>query len=432
MATTYLNGHLVIAECMTSRTAMLTGRIPHRNGNTDFGTALRDDVPTLPELLSAQGYYVGLMGKAGHTLRWRHKAFDRIVPHERLLSGRSPKLYGRYVGEMAATAKATQRPFCILANIEDPHRPWAGSPGERNWVTLARTKARAAVDVLGLKEQFDAVAYAGIPISRKAISPDDAFVPPYLPDLPEIRRELAAYYTSCMRADRSFQAVIDALAEQQVLRNTLVIFLTDNGLAMPLAKGNVYRHSTLASLMIAYPGRPALRGARVQEHVRSVDIMPTVLDVLGMPAPPGLDGRSLLRARDEQDGTPGGRAFTYRYQYGMRAVHDAEYSYIYNDWAWDGVDFQPYFADNPTGRAIQRSAASDAEIDRLWTKINRRQPEELYRAADRYSVKDICAEEPETVARYRDSLLAEMRRTGDPLAARYAALVSNTRRLGCT
>ncbi|WP_295879429.1 sulfatase-like hydrolase/transferase [uncultured Thiohalocapsa sp.] len=418
VATTYLNGHVLISECFPSRTSILTGRVPHRHGQMTFGGSLKPRVTTLPEILARHGYYVGLMGKLSHTIPSRHDAIDHIVDRNMFMSARSPERFAHHVEAIITAAHAQQRPFCILANIEDPHRPWAGSPEERTWSSWLHSRARAAVRGLGLEAAYPDIAYSGHPDAKIAVDPDTVFIPPYLHDLPEVRAELASYYTSCMRADRSFQAILDQLRTSGDADNTLIIFLTDNGLAMPLGKGNVYRHSTLASLMIAYPGHPELAGKASTEYVRAVDLLPTVLDLLDIAAPEGLDGTSLLRQAPAD--LPRDRAFTYRHQYPMRAVHDGAFSYIYNHWALGDEGFQRYLTNNPTGRAIEAGAGADPDLERLWSKIHRRQPEELYHAADRYSLNEISAQEPTTVQRYRHMMLTEMRRTQDPLTSEYA------------
>ena len=94
-----------------------------------------------------------------------------------------------------------------------------------------------------------------------------------------------------------------ALEHDGLLANTLVVLVSDHGEEF-LEHGQVmhglaqYEESVRVPFLLWGPGVP--RDVRVPESVSLVDVMPTVLDLLGMPAPEGLDGRS-LRALDPRN-----------------------------------------------------------------------------------------------------------------------------------
>ncbi len=69
-------------------------------------------------------------------------------------------------------------------------------------------------------------------------------VPGFLPDLPGVRQELAQYLNSTRRLDDTFGRVMQALDESGMADDTLVIFISDNGIAVPFAKCNAWFHSS--------------------------------------------------------------------------------------------------------------------------------------------------------------------------------------------
>ena len=122
--------HVNIAVCQPSRQSIMTGRYPHRNGAEGFDP-IHEDVPTLQESLRAAGYLNGILGKEVH-LKPKHKyCWDYYITQLQLASGagigRSPKRYFEYSTSFFEAAKRSGKPFFLMANIHDPHRPFAVS-----------------------------------------------------------------------------------------------------------------------------------------------------------------------------------------------------------------------------------------------------------------------------------------------------------------
>jgi N-sulfoglucosamine sulfohydrolase len=122
-------GHVSVAICMPTRAVWMTGRYPHRSGALGFNE-INPGVPTLVEALHAAGFLTGLMAKEPHVVPSRHAAFDVLVPAKDLGSGRNPQLYAERSKEFFERAKASGKPFFLMANTQDPHRPFAGSDQE--------------------------------------------------------------------------------------------------------------------------------------------------------------------------------------------------------------------------------------------------------------------------------------------------------------
>jgi arylsulfatase A-like enzyme len=164
-------------------------------------------------------------------------------------------------------------------------------------------------------------------------SPDDIPVPPYLPDTPKVREDLAGYLSDIAWMDGHLGRFIQDLEDAGVADRTVFIFAGDNGLPFPRAKGTLYDPGLLVPLIISWPGlsRP---GTVTDELVSFVDIAPTILDGLGLPIPDDLQGKSLLPLLKGKNGSVRDAIFAERNWHDhddtMRAVRTERYKYIRN------------------------------------------------------------------------------------------------------
>jgi arylsulfatase A-like enzyme len=117
--------------------------------------------------------------------------------------------------------------------------------------------------------------------------------PVHLPDLPETRRDMAAFKASARSLDQGVGAVLEALDGTGRGRNTLVILTTDHGLAFPGAKATLYDRGLGVMLIMRGPGE--FSGGTVSDAlVTQIDLFPTICELAGVPAPEWVQGRSLL------------------------------------------------------------------------------------------------------------------------------------------
>jgi N-sulfoglucosamine sulfohydrolase len=117
--------------------------------------------------------------------------------------------------------------------------------------------------------------------------------PPNLPDTPEVRRDMASFKSSARSLDQGVGAVLNALDEQEVADDTLVVLTTDHGLPFPGAKASLLDRGIGVMLIIRGPG--GFQGGRVTDAlVSQIDIYPTLCEVAGIDPPPFVQGRSLL------------------------------------------------------------------------------------------------------------------------------------------
>jgi len=110
-----------------------------------------------------------------------------------------------------------------------------------------------------------------------------------------VRDQLAEYYGMISHLDSQIGRILKALEETGQAANTIVVYAADNGLALGshglLGKQSVYEHSMRVPLVFVGPGIP--RGQSSQAFTYLLDVLPTLCEVLGIPVPPGVEGRSL-------------------------------------------------------------------------------------------------------------------------------------------
>jgi N-sulfoglucosamine sulfohydrolase len=353
----FASAHVTVAVCQPSRSVLMTGRYPARNGARGF-EPIRTDVPTLQERLRAAGYLNGIFAKTNHLAPQAKFCWDVIVREGELTAGRDPRAYYERSKEFFTQARAAGRPFFLMANSQDPHRPFAGSDAggdddERPRARPNRSTARSTA--------------ASAPVSRR-FKPDEVPVPGFLPDLPGIRLELAQYYASVHRCDETVGEILRALHETGGDADTLVMFLSDNGMPFPFAKTNCYRFSTRTPWIVRWPGKVKPGTVNADDFISGIDFTPTVLEAAGLPPLEGVDGRSfvplLLGAR--QEGRD--RVLTVFHktsaggEFPMRALQDKRYGYIVNDWVDGRTEFRNEARNTPSFKAMQEAAARDPAV----------------------------------------------------------------------
>ena len=405
----FQHGHVTVAICQPCRAVWMTGRYPHNSGALGFDQ-INAGVPTLPEALQKAGYRTGLMAKHGHVVPSRAAAFDEIVPARELSNGRSPELFGKRAAQFFAAAKKEGKPFFLMANSQDPHRPFIGSKQEES------AKKR---DHKNKSHQYG----GGFPDDKVIYDPAKIPVPGFLPDLPEIRLELAKYYSSVHRADAITGAVLKALDEAGLRENTLVMFLSDHGMPLPFAKTNCWHHSTHTPWIVRWPGKISA-GSQDKKHViGGVDLAPTVLDALGLPALDGADGHSFLPILSGKEQANRDYTFTHintiasKKSYTMRAAVGREYRYIWNGWHDEKTSFKNESLSGLSWKAMTKAAQNNPAISKRVKFFANRMPEEFYRVKDDPDSLNNLISTPElekALLKFKAALRLHMAETKDP------------------
>jgi N-sulfoglucosamine sulfohydrolase len=393
----FRNCHVVTPLCQPSRSALMTGRLPHRNGALSF-EPIRADVTTLTELMSRHGYFTAAINKIQHMMP--RQKFDWDIALEG--SGKNPKTLREQFEQCIAVAAEKGRPFFINANSTDPHRPFPGS---------------------GSVTEKDRDSSA----PPRIFNESEIFVPAFLENLPAVREEMAQYFSAVARLDESFGELVAALTAAGELDNTIIVFLSDHGMSMPYSKSSLYRNATWSPVLLWFPGTE--RPIANTEMVSSVDIMPTILDLLGLEKPDGFDGNSwlpLLQGANEQ-----GRDYVFTQlnalksgkSFPSRCVRSRTRAYIWNPWA----DGRRRFGSGTIGnrgswQAMIEAGARDPELKSRVGHFVYRRPEEFYDEEEDPDERRNLIDDPNRqteIAQMKTLLLAHMEKTDDPLTAEF-------------
>ncbi len=312
------------ASCSASRSVILTGL--HNHANAQYGHthdfhhfSLYDGIQTLPKRLASAGYRTAQCGKM-------HVEPAAMVQFEFELKANS-----RSTVEMAEKCREfvstkSDQPFFLYFCPSDPHR-------DGRTVEEDPHKPNA----FGNRPQ----GYPGV--TEVKYSPADVIVPPFLPDTPTCRAELAQYYQSISRIDQGVGKLVSILKEAGVYDDTLIMFTADHGMAFPGAKTTCYEGGLHVPFLVKFPAAEKLGGRTSAAMVSFVDLVPTILDFANVkdqeaPAKPkfALQGRSFLQAIKEE--RPEGWEEIYashtfheiQMYYPMRVVRTRKYKLIWN------------------------------------------------------------------------------------------------------
>jgi len=118
-------------------------------------------------------------------------------------------------------------------------------------------------------------------------------VPGYLRNTEGTRRELAGLQGAVRHVDTHFGRLLQALKDLGLESDTLVIFTTDHGIAMPRAKCSLYEPGVQVAMILRLASRKGWNGGIVhQEMISNIDYLPTILQLVGLPIPTNVQGRS--------------------------------------------------------------------------------------------------------------------------------------------
>lgn len=323
--------------CTPSRSTLLTGLYPHTNGCVKNNVPLNPETPCLPEMLTRGDHVTAHYGKwhLGDELHAQHgfqewigiedayndyfsEGKDRdirsgyhhfliehgFVPKNgsnfgRAEAARLPEEYGKpaFLAQEATRFLRTNKdnPFVLFVGFLEPHMPYFGPrdgqydpadiplPANFDAVPGPAQPLKARL----LQQHFARVGHSGLPLSN--------------PD--EWRRMIANYWGLCSLIDTHVGTILDTLDECGLSENTLVVFTSDHGDMMGahrlLAKCVMYQESIRVPFMIRKPGQT--EGTRVTGPVSQIDLVPTLLDLMGEAVPESLQGKSLRPRMEHPD-----------------------------------------------------------------------------------------------------------------------------------
>jgi arylsulfatase A-like enzyme len=310
----FTRAHATAPLCSPSRGSLFSGRYPQTNGLVGLahhGWEYKDGVRTLPALLSESGWHTTLFGMQHETSFPSRLGFDEYDVSNS---------YCEYVVERAVEwlDRPPAQPFLLTAGFFETHRPY---PHDR----------------------------------YTPADPAGVTMPDHLPDTPEVRQDLADFYGSITVADAAVGRLLDALRDKGLDDNTWVVFLTDHGPALPRAKSTLYEAGTGIALIVRPPRSRNIAPQVYDDLFSGVDLLPTLLDLLGLEIPAEVDGLShaeaLLGDPPQADEIRSAVYTTKTYHDSfdpIRAIRTKEFSYIENyadrpllDLPWDIEESAP-------------------------------------------------------------------------------------------
>ena len=325
--------------CTPSRSTLLTGLYPHTNGCTANNIPLPEDVPCLPEMLR-DDYATAYHGKwhlgdeifpqhgfqewrsiedmyRGHYSPERDRSARSDYHHFLVENGFTPSngaTFGRaeaarlpeeyskpaFLAQEASRfiRENRDRPFVLFVNFLEPHMPFFGPRDDQH-----------DPEDVALPDNFEAFPDATQPImARMARLAYPEYGHSGLPLKTEAdwRRLIANYWGLCSLVDTYVGRILATLEECALTDETIVVYTSDHGDMMGshglLAKCVMFEEAVRVPLLLRLPGRRS--PARFTHGVSQVDLLPTLLDLMGQPIPDHLEGFSLRSAIENEKNPP--------------------------------------------------------------------------------------------------------------------------------
>ena len=272
-------------SCTPCRSALLSGQHFWRTGRAAIlqGAVWDESIPTYPRLLTQAGYHMGKTGKVWSPGNPADIPYGRPVPGfqkagmrfnsfskfgtDQVKSGDSidscrrtllREVRGNF--EDFLSKRPSQAPFGYWFGPTNVHRKWVKGSGKALW----------GIDPDSLKGKL----------------------PPFLPDIPEMREDFADYLGEVQALDAYAGELLDALEKAGELDNTLVVMSGDHGPpGFPHGKCNLYDFGSRVALALRGPG---VEKGKVSETLVSLpDLAPTFLEMAGVKPPATMTANSL-------------------------------------------------------------------------------------------------------------------------------------------
>ncbi|MEP0418025.1 MAG: sulfatase [Cyclobacteriaceae bacterium] len=351
------NAYLTTSSCSPSRASIITSRYPHNTGAPELHMPLPGDQTSIAQLLKEQGFYTLAAGK-WHLGKEAKKGFHKVL---------DSRPGGEELWVKSLEERPTDKPFFMWFAAHDAHR---------GWQDYSKAKPHA---------------------------PEDAVIPPYMIDTDSVRADMARYYDEIQRFDRYIGQVFKELNRQNILENTVVIIMADNGRPFPRSKTRLYDSGIKTPFIVHWPSRITSGNVVSESLISVIDIGPTVLEIAGIDKPSSFQGRSFSTLLTNSEESICEYVFA-EHNWHVQTAHErmvrsGDFVYIRNAYPWlpqiCGIDFQ-----NPQ-QELKKMAAqgllTEAQNDPL---LEPRLPEELYDVKnDPYQIHNIAQD-----LAYRDIL----------------------------
>lgn len=401
----FTNAFCPVPSCSPTRSCIVTGRAAHQ---LEDAASLWSKFPgkfrVFGDELRQAGYHVGFTGKG-----WSPGNFKDF--------GRELNPAGEQFADFAS--------FMTERKADQPFFFWLGS----THTALHQWKAGTG--------------------RQRGLDPAKVRVPKALPDVPEVREEIADYLAQVELMDAAFGEAIAQLEKDGLLENTVVICTSGNGWQMPHGLAHCYDDGTHVPLAVRWPGK-VKAGTVSEDFISLTDFAPTFLEIAGLKAWPEMTGRSFVDVLGGKPSTVKRDAvFIERERhanvrrgdlsYPVRGIRTADFLYLRNlrPERWPAGDPELYFAVGPYGdidgsrtKAFMMAHAADPKVKPLFEiSFGKRPAEELYDLKnDPDQIVNLAAEPRFAQAKAELGAKVDdwMRETNDPRAADPATNVWDT------
>ena len=329
----FQNAYVTQPVCTPSRSSILTGLYPHTNGCVRNNVPLAEEIECLPELSDFSDYRTAHIGKwhLGDEIfpqhgfdewvsiddayrryysagRDRHEnsdywhwlvdqgyepaeSADDYLEFSRNFTARLPEEHSRAAFVAGRTAQflrdTGEEPFICYVNFFEPHMPFFGPRDDQydpaeiplpdNFDEVPGPDAPLKLRLL--HAHYRHAGTSGLPLETEA----------------DWRRLIANYWGLCSQVDTYVGEILAALEAHGQAENTIVVYSSDHGDMMGshqlVAKTVMYEESVRVPLLLRVPWFE-IAGNRIEAPVSQVDLVPTLLDLLGRPVPSHLQGES--------------------------------------------------------------------------------------------------------------------------------------------
>jgi len=246
----FTNVFLTASSSSPSRNSIITGRYPHNTGGAELHSLPPDYMVSFPELLKQSGYYSVQAGKF-HMGDYARRGFNIINENNKLNGDGGEELWVKCLQE-----RPPDKPFFMWFAAYDAHRVWGPN-------------------------QFSDMH-----------DPDKITPPFYLVNGRKTREDLGKYYDEVARFDHYIGLVYEELVRQNVVRNTVIIIMADNGRPFPHSKTRANDRGLGTPFIVHWPEGIGEEPKVCSSMVSSIDIAPTILDVAGISIPDHVQGYS--------------------------------------------------------------------------------------------------------------------------------------------
>lgn len=375
----FTNVYLTASSCSPSRNSIITGRYPHNTGAAELHTEPPIEMVSFPEILRANSYYAVQSGKF-HMGKYALRGFDVANYDNNKIGDGGEALWVKSIKE-----RPKDKPFFMWFASIDAHREWG--PNE----------------------------FAG------THKPAEITPPFYLSDGDETKSDLAKYYDEIKRFDYYIGEVIKELSAQNVLDNTVIIVMADNGRPFPHSKTRVNDRGMKTPFIIHWPEGIKNAGSTCSSLISAIDIAPTIMNLSGIDPPEQLQGYSFTQLLKDPNKVFRNNVFAehnwHDYEAHERMVRNKDYMYILNSrpsfpqtGPLDAVG-SPSFKELKILKAVGNLTAIQADVfitprpkEELYDCI--RDPDQLLNLASNQNYNDVISD-------MRKKLENWMKETGD-------------------